>query len=39
MHSCYETAGTADTSYLIRTAKTFYETAVTAGEDGSYTLS
>lgn len=28
MHSCYETAGTRDTEYLARAAKTLYDTAI-----------
>ena len=38
MHSCCETAGTADLAYLVRASKAFYETALYAGEDGSYRL-
>lgn len=36
MHSPYETAGTKDTEYLVRAAKTFYESEIRCVEDGSY---
>ena len=39
MHSCYETAGTLDTAYLIRAAKEFYETVICSDKDGTFTLS
>lgn len=39
MHSCYETAGTADTEYLVRAMKKFYETEVVSEIDGAYRLS
>ena len=39
MHSCYETAGTCDTAYLIRAAKEFYETVICSDKDGTFTLS
>ncbi len=38
MHSCYETAGTADTLYLSRAMRAFYETEVSESGDGSYRL-
>lgn len=38
MHSCYETAGTADTAYLCRAMKEFFETEFVSKEDGSYRL-
>ena len=38
MHSSYETAGTADTAYLVRAAKAFYETEILSEGDGSYRL-
>lgn len=39
MHSCYETAGTADTRLLVRAMREFYETEVGSRGDGSYRLS
>lgn len=38
MHSCYETAGCADTAYLIRACEEFYESVLTSDGDGIYTL-
>lgn len=39
MHSPYETAGVRDTEHLVRAMTQFYESAVTAHSDGSYTIS
>lgn len=39
MHSCYETAGTADTGHLSRAMRTFFETEFCAVSDGVYRLS
>lgn len=39
MHSAYETAGTADTEYLIRAMRAFFETEFYAESDGSIRLS
>lgn len=39
MHSPYETAGVKDTEYLVRAMTAFYESAITAEPDGSYTIS
>ncbi len=36
MHSCYETAGSRDTAYLIRAAQTLYSAAVCGSGDGEY---
>lgn len=38
MHSAYETAGCADTGYLIRAMKQFYSTSVRSSGDGCYSL-
>ncbi|MBR2721872.1 MAG: M18 family aminopeptidase [Clostridia bacterium] len=38
MHSAYESAGSADTEYLCRAMKAFYESSVKALGDGSYQL-
>lgn len=38
MHSCYETAGCADTAHLIRACKEFYTSALRTDGDGIYTL-
>lgn len=38
MHSSYETAGTADTLYMIRAAEAFYSTKLFANGDGSFRL-
>lgn len=38
MHSCYETAGTADTLFMIRALEAFYSTYVQAISDGSYQI-
>lgn len=38
MHSCYETAGTLDTLYLVNACKEFYETEISSSADGCYTL-
>ena len=34
MHSCFETAGREDVSYLIRAIEAFYKTALTVNDDG-----
>ena len=39
MHSAYETAGTADTEYLVRAMRVFFETEFFAESDGSIRLS
>jgi aspartyl aminopeptidase len=38
MHSCYETAGTADTAYLCRAMRAFYETEIESDGDGAFHL-
>ncbi len=38
MHSCYETAGTDDTLYMIRALEAFYATDIEALSDGSYKI-
>ena len=38
MHSSYETAGTADTGYMIDAITEFYKSKLTAYDDGSYEL-
>ena len=38
MHSACETAGTKDTEYLIRAAKTFFESRIECVQDGIYTI-
>ncbi len=38
MHSAVETGGVKDTDYMIRAAKAFYESALTAGDDGAIVL-
>ena len=38
MHSCYETAGTADTLSLVKAMRKFYETQLETAVDGSYTV-
>ncbi len=38
MHSSYETAGCADTQYLIDAIQAFYGTVITAEGDGSYRI-
>lgn len=38
MHSCYETAGTADTLSMIRALEAFYSTFIVALSDGSYKI-
>ena len=38
MHSCYETAGTADTLHLVRAMKAFYGSTLEQTADGSYRL-
>ncbi|MBE6936675.1 MAG: M18 family aminopeptidase [Ruminococcaceae bacterium] len=38
MHSAYETAGAADTTYLVRALTAFYEASITTAADGVYTL-
>ena len=39
MHSCYETAGTSDTFYMIRALEAFYSTSIEALSDGNYKIS
>ncbi len=36
MHSSYETAGTADTLYMIRAIREFYKTTIKCDSDGNY---
>lgn len=38
MHSSYETAGCADTAYLIRACREFYRSALETSGDGEYVL-
>ncbi|MDO5299331.1 MAG: M18 family aminopeptidase [Clostridia bacterium] len=38
MHSCYETAGTADVDHMIRALTAFYETQITTRADGEFEL-
>ena len=38
MHSAYETAGTADTAYLIRASEAFYKTKIACDGDGVYKI-
>lgn len=38
MHSAYETAGCADTAYLIEAMRAFYRSVLTSTGDGSYSL-
>ena len=38
MHSAVETGGTADTGYMIRACKAFYETALRLNDDGAIEL-
>lgn len=38
MHSCYETAGSKDTAYLVRVAKELYSSSVCGNGDGEYRL-
>lgn len=38
MHSSYETAGVADTDFLIRAAQAFYASVLTSTKDGNYRL-
>ncbi len=38
MHSAYESAGTADTTYLIRAAEQFYNSSFSSDKDGVYRL-
>lgn len=38
MHSSYETAGTADTLYMIRAIREFYKTTIKCDSDGSYSV-
>lgn len=39
MHSCYETAGTSDTLYMIRALEAFYSISIEAISDGNYKIS
>lgn len=38
MHSCYETAGSKDTVYLVKAARTFYSSTICKKEDGVYQI-
>lgn len=38
MHSCYETAGSRDTAYLIRAAQVLYSTSICGSGDGTYRM-
>jgi len=38
MHSSYETAGGADTEYLVRALEEFFSSSVVSTEDGKYTV-
>lgn len=38
MHSCYETAGSRDTAYLVRAAQVMYSSSVQGAGDGMYRL-
>ena len=38
MHSCYETVGVQDTLYLEKAMQTYYSSALTVCDDGSYAL-
>ncbi|MCD8121161.1 MAG: M18 family aminopeptidase [Clostridiales bacterium] len=38
MHSCYETAGSRDTGYLIQAAREFFSSSIQAMGDGNYRL-
>lgn len=38
MHSSYETAGTADTSYMISAIREFYRSVITSQADGIYAI-
>lgn len=38
MHSAYETAGAADTEYLVRALETFYSKSIVMDADGEYRL-
>jgi len=38
MHSCYETAGTADTEYLAQVMQRFFSSSLVLGRDGSFSL-
>ena len=38
MHSCYETAGVRDVSYLVQAMTAYYGTRLTLSEEGEYTL-
>ena len=38
MHSSYETAGTADTLYMIRAIREFYKTTIKCDSDGNYVV-
>ena len=38
MHSCYETAGTADTLYLVDAMRQYYATNLQTHEDGTYEI-
>ena len=38
MHSCYETAGSKDTGYLVRAAQVMYSSSIQGVGDGTYRL-
>ncbi len=38
MHSCYETAGSKDTGYLVRAAQVMYSSSIQGAGDGTYRL-
>ena len=38
MHSCYETAGSLDTAYMLSAMQKFYETELTANKDGGFDI-
>lgn len=38
MHSPYETGGVKDTAYLVRAAKTFFESSIICTKDGKYVI-
>ena len=38
MHSCYETAGSKDTAYLVRAAQVMYSSSIQGAGDGTYHL-
>ena len=38
MHSCYETAGTRDLTFMVRSLAAFYGTQIETRADGEYAL-